>query len=139
MRRFGLLLSALLLPFLIVRDAPADIGRSGGIVILPCAIAIANCGQQLRTQYEFPVGTDVALGLPSNLGPNVLVAVEMDGCLGAFCGRLENGMLILRGTELRALRSAGVQSLRITLADGQQRGLLLRLSFKSDVEEIQVW
>lgn len=139
MRRLGLLLSALLIPFLIVRDAPADIGRSGGIVILPCAIAIASCGQQLRAQYEFPVGTDVALGLPGNLGPNVLVAMEMDGSVGAFCGRLENGMLILRGSELRALRVAGVQSLRITLADGQQRGLQLRLGFKSDVEQIEVW
>ncbi|MBI5852879.1 MAG: hypothetical protein HZB39_17850 [Planctomycetes bacterium] len=139
LRRLSLLIVALLIPFLVVRDAPADIGRSGGIVILPCAISIANCGQQLRAQYEFPVGGDIVFALPSNLGPNVMTLIEVDGSTMPAVGRIENGMLILRGAELRSLRAIHIPSFRMTLVDAQQRALLIEFVLKLDVDSVRVW
>ncbi len=138
-RRLGLILGFLILPFVIVRDVPADIGRSGGIVVLPCAIAVANCGMALRAQHSFPDGVDLVFGMPTNLGPSIVALVQVIGGEAIVCGRISGGMLIVRNSEIASLRAAGVRSFRMLLSDSQQRGVLLEFVMHDDGVGVNVW
>ncbi|MFO1055042.1 MAG: hypothetical protein U1F36_22725 [Planctomycetota bacterium] len=128
-RRLGIPL-ALCCAVLLFRVASADVGRSGGIVILPNALPLIGVPHEIRAVYEFDWGVDLALQLPTNLGPQVLVVFGIENGTPISIGRIENGVLGIRAGELTNLRRAGVTSFEMLLIDSQQRCLYLDFTFE---------
>lgn len=136
--RLGIPLT-LLVSLLVLGSVTADVGRSGGIVILPAARSLLAPPPEVRAMCRFDNGVDMTFQLPTNLGPQVVVVCGVDPGEAFAAGRIENGMLTIRDGEFGAMRRSGMVSFHMLLSDTDRMGLELEFNFnKRDTIELRV-
>ncbi|MBK8979268.1 MAG: hypothetical protein IPM29_25505 [Planctomycetes bacterium] len=120
--------------------APGDAGRSGGIVVLPCALPSAESGQTLRFAARYAFGAPVIAKLPPTLADGVVVIYRENGG-DVTTGRVSGDEFVVSAEELQELREAGVAFLgaRVFGADTLVIDLHLLISPTGDPTVLEVW
>lgn len=133
-RPASLLLVGLVMLFASLTPVHSDIGRGGGIVILPCAKPITEWGKYNQVIQVFPAGQDIVLQLAPGVS-NVTVVLD-DGRGNVSTGSLAGAMFALRAAELARLASSGVTRFDVYLIDPNRYGyhLEMRTVETGDVE-----
>lgn len=132
-RSLSSLLCVLALLLVAVPPVKGDVGRNGGIVILPCATHVSQWGKTIRETYTFQAGLNVCLRLASGLGEVAVVADCGNG--GMPFGSVANSILSVRSIDLTELGQSGVRQfhLRVLNADLLGYDLLFTLQSNGDV------
>lgn len=110
---------------------PGHGGASGGVVVLPHALAIADIDSSIRVETVIPSSVDAEFRLPSEL-TRAAVSARVNGRLTSSIGSVRDGVLVVSTTDLDLLRAAGVSSVRFEIVSADGLGLILDCDTKSD-------
>lgn len=102
---------ALLIALVATGPAPGDVTRNGGIIILPAPTHAMTWGKTVRQSYGFAAGQDVVFQMDSRMSSALLLAST--GPLSAPLGNIQGQVLTVRSRDLRALKGAGFDSIRL--------------------------
>lgn len=102
---------ALLVALLASGPAPGDVTRNGGIIILPAPTHAMSWGKSVRQSYGFAAGQDVIFQMDPRMSAALLIVST--GPLAAPVGNIQGQVLTVRSRDLRALKGAGIDSLRL--------------------------
>ncbi len=149
MRRHPLLFLTLAL-FLGVSFVPSAVGddrvrRGGGIVILPCAIRLADCGKVLRERHNVIAdGSPVLARLPEGLDNAILVAaVASTKAPVSVSASISGDLLVLPYADLARLEAAGVAEVSILIIGASGDAIDMRISFANrsttGIFDVAVW
>lgn len=149
MRRHPLLFLTLAL-FLAASFVPNAVGddrvrRGGGIVILPCAIRLADCGKVLRERHQVIAdGSPVLARLPQGLDNAILVAtVTSTKAPVAVSAAISGDLLALPHADLARLEAAGIREVRLLLVGASGDAIDMRIALAGrptpGVFDITIW
>lgn len=107
-----------------VPPVKGDLGRNGGIVILPNATHHSEWGKVVRATCTFQANENVALQFTTGLGDVVVFADDGDGAIPF--GTVGGSVLTVRAADLEELRSAGVSEFVLRVVNEECLGYDLR-------------
>jgi hypothetical protein len=102
---------ALLFALAATGPAPGDVTRNGGIIILPAPTHAVSWGKSVRQTYGFAAGQDVVFQMDPRMSAALLIAGA--GPLAAPVGSIQGHVLTVRSRDIRVLKGAGFDSIRL--------------------------
>ncbi len=102
---------ALLFALASTSPAPGDVTRNGGIIILPAPTHALSWGKNVRQTYGVAAGQDVVFQMDPRMSCALLIASA--GPTAAPIGNIQGQLLTVRSRDLRTLKGAGFDSIRL--------------------------